>query len=164
MQVFRRVPIFTNTPWRTFSEEVFAFLSDWAIVLSATTALLLVIATFTAIRENRRIGALNRIRVWATDAMRLLPTCITPEKFEVNFETINAGALSALIDARAAGGNVGKKVGKAVITVDKMLHLFELLEQPASEASVESLKLELEELMRELTRDLGEVMASASEV
>ena len=49
------------------AEWIFKFLSDWAVILSATVGLLIVISALLAIQENRRSEARRKIRKWAED-------------------------------------------------------------------------------------------------
>jgi len=71
-------------PWyQCIANSIFKYFNDWAIVLSATVTLLLAIAAFGAIAENRRIRledmelaskrcSLDEIRSWAEEAYAAL--------------------------------------------------------------------------------------------
>jgi len=52
------------------AEWVFKFLSDWAVILSATAGLLVVFGALLAIRENRRSEARRKIRQWAEECLK----------------------------------------------------------------------------------------------
>lgn len=74
-------------PWyQCIANHIFKYFNDWAIALSATVTLLLAIAAFGAIAENRRIRledmelaanrrSLDEIRSWAEEAYA---TIVTP--------------------------------------------------------------------------------------
>ncbi len=51
---------------------IFNFVNGWAAALSASAAVILVVIYLATIQENRRNGALNRIRAWAKEAIRTL--------------------------------------------------------------------------------------------
>jgi len=122
VQVFRKASLFANTPLQGAADNIFNFLDDWAIILSASVALFLVIAAFMAIRENRRLGALNRIRSWATEALR--PIAVSGRQAQTledmgkqiqgELGAALLGRIGAAADAEALGGSVYEKVWKAV--------------------------------------------------
>lgn len=109
------------------AERIFGFLSGWAIVLSATVALLLVIVAFMTLRENRRSIALNRIRSWATESVRLITLSninlesksVTDEdafnQLKTNVRAIKNLSWGVLGDAESLGSDMREKVGEAVV-------------------------------------------------
>ena len=62
------------------AEWIFKFLSDWAVILSATVGLLVVVSALLAIQENRRAEARRKIRKWAEDILLNLDKKNTEEQ------------------------------------------------------------------------------------
>jgi len=64
------VQIFRQTNF--FAAWIFNFVNDWATLLSATAAVIIIFMAWITIQENRRSEALNRIRTWGKEAIHVL--------------------------------------------------------------------------------------------
>lgn len=162
VQVFRKASPLPETDLQGVAEEIFTFLQDWAIALSASVALLLVIVTFMALRENRRIGALNRIRSWAAGSNRVLTATrfkgqgLTVEqklkRIRADIQAVMVDSLGALADAEALGGDLKERVGDAVISV---ANLKDIVEQHPDRPTLEA-------VLKKAVENLTDVINSTS--
>lgn len=133
VQVMKESPLPSKLTWlQTYAEHIYQYFDGWATVLTATTTLLLAVATFMYVWDNRRIQtenkklenkrhALEEIRKWAEETVSLL----NPSKRELApasdlndlqdiFKIINRKILTALAASKTVGGELEQSVDKAV--------------------------------------------------
>ncbi len=129
VQFFRKAERFADTVLQTVSNEIFVFLSDWAIVLSASITLLLVIAAFLSIIENRRLREeerdldfkkrmLDDIMNWVKDVRQRVsePRILGRESVSELKESLHVPGLEgewSVEKAKAFGEGFADLVGKA---------------------------------------------------
>ena len=142
--------------------HIYKYIDYWAIPLSAAFMLVLAYMAYISIAENRRREALNRMRTWAKDAIRMLSAPIQEElpilkraKWKERIQAIRAESLITLADARVIGGDLEKKVKNAVSSLNSFTDLSERDNVPSADFRVSLTKL--------LT-DLTEVINSASKI
>ena len=128
--------------------------------LVAWGTLMLALATFLTIRENRRLSAISRIRSWAEKSIQLL-TIASPsdlnkaiQALKTNIQIIRTESLSALADAEVLGGEVKKKVQKAVHNFNEF----------TDKAESDDKSINFEALLKNLLGDFSEVINSASKL
>ena len=117
-----QLQLFTENDWLAI--WLFKFVDDWAVPLSASAAILLIIAVFMTIRDTRRKRNLTRIRTWASNAITLLRAPSTEEspamkvaELKARFQTIRAGSTQVLADSRKISRELTDRVEKAVSSI-----------------------------------------------
>ena len=117
-----QLQLFKETNWLAI--WLFKFVDDWAAPLSASAAILLIIAVFMTIRETRRRRVLDRIRTWASNAITLLKAPSTEEspalkvaELNAKFQAIKVGSTQILADSKQIGRELNDRVEKAVSSV-----------------------------------------------
>jgi len=134
------------------AEWIFNFLKEWAVILSASIAVVLVIATLMAVRENRRTQALDRIRVWAENVLQILVGPGKGTEKDKKFQALWVGSYSISADARFIGGNLKVRTGEAITKLNKFHKLMEDKDSSAIN----------KEFLESLTASLFAVIESAS--
>ncbi len=168
------------------SKWVFDFLNDWALILSAAIMLLLAIAAFRAISENRaeraeqarRLGLL-RIRNWAEETFHALatpskqqglPLRIQEEIGKLQSSMVNS--MGILGDAKRLGGTLDKRVQNAnfllqkfnsILISEQQIEWFKRQFKVEDDIKPISTVEELHTLIKELMVALGKVINSATE-
>jgi hypothetical protein len=94
---------------------IFIFFSDWAVPLSAMTAILLLFATFLAIRENRRTTLADKIREFVN---RVLSTIR-----QLTVENLNEDSLGLIIPESADLTYVAKGINNDTYIKFEKAHL-----------------------------------------
>jgi hypothetical protein len=148
-----------------FSEHVFSawvigFFDDWAIPLSAAAALILAYVATINILETRRIReedrmlkAIDEIRDWAHETLKLMYSAYNPNeeerrKVRAFFPVQQLAGASILSLAGMFGEKIVKKVNATKVPLhnfDKVIHDAELLKD---ESTCEELKKSLTDLLQ----------------
>jgi len=117
-----QLQLFKETNW--LAAWLFKFVNDWAVPLSASATILLVIAIFMTIRETRRRRVLERIRTWASNAITLMKAPSTEEspalkvaELNAKFQAIKAGSAQILVDSKQISRELNDRVEKAVSSI-----------------------------------------------
>jgi hypothetical protein len=103
---------------------LFKFVNDWAAPLSASAAILLIIAVFMTIRETRRRRALYKIQSWANNAIMLLKAPSTEEspalklaELNTKFQIIKDESAQVLAESKQISRELNDRVEKAVSSI-----------------------------------------------
>ena len=110
---------------------VFKFVDGWAAPLSASAAILIIVAVLMAIRETRRRRALYTIQFWANNAITLLKAPSTGEspalrlaELNAKFQTIRTGSTQVLAESRQISRELNDRVAKAVSSISEHADAF----------------------------------------
>jgi len=139
------------------SNWVFTFLDDWAVILSALTALILVIVTIVNIIENRRRILLTEVQKWTRDALTFVSMTFNKEIPDIEIVNSLNSLLKEIITASLFASLVSGKIRIKVDVVRGKLTNFtddshKFINKKITESAYKSSRQELLDALNELLK------------